>query len=106
MSNKNKVHLQFNMSHEAYWDWLCRVCEREFVKHGQNVTVPLEPSPRNPLKEFKDVDVSKNVWRFVVFVLWLRHQPLADKWFALIHRGYRALVNHCVITLTKRIATL
>lgn len=92
------------MPSDRYWKWLCRVCEREFRQNGRSIEIPTESS-RNPLKEFKDVDVGHNPWRFVVFVLWLRHQPLAHKWFTVIHRSHRALVDRCVVTLTKRIAT-
>jgi len=47
------------------------------------------------LREFEVVDVSKNVFGFVVFILWLKHQSQSFEWFLTIRERYPDLwVEH------------
>lgn len=92
------------MSKHVYWRWLCRVCERAFVKHGHGITIPLESSD-NPLKEFEATKVHQNVFRFIIFIMWMQHQPNSFQWFQLIRDHYSHLVNRCICQVTKKLAT-
>ena len=58
-----------------YLCWLCRVCERAYLKYAQWVVIPLESSA-DPLKQFEATDVKQNIFCFL-FITWLKHQPQA-----------------------------
>ena len=69
------------------WSLLCDRCEVVYLKYGKGKVIPLHPVD-DPLKEFEVVDVSKNVFRFVVFILWLKHQSQSFEWFPTIRERY------------------
>ena len=77
------------MSSHLYWCWLCRLCERAYFKYAQGVVIPLESSA-DPLKEFEAADVKQNIFRFLVFIMWLKHQPQAYEWFLTIREHHLA----------------
>ena len=62
------------MPSRLYWCWLCRVCERAYLKYSQGVVIPLESSA-DPLKEFEAKEVKHNIFRFLIFIMWMRHHP-------------------------------
>ena len=49
------------MSSQLYWCWLCRVCERAYLKYAQGVVISLESSA-DPVKEFEATDVKHNTY--------------------------------------------
>ena len=73
-------------THE-YWSRLYERCEQIINKYGKDIVLPTD-SVDDPLKEFEVVDVSKNVFHFVVFILWLKHQSLSFEWFLTIRERY------------------
>jgi len=74
-------------SSRLYWWRLCGRCERIVIKYGKDIVLPTDPVD-DPLREFEVVDVSKNVFRFVVFILWLKHQSQSFEWFLTIRERY------------------
>ena len=58
------------------WSWftLCCKCESVYVKYGNSGTneIPTDPCDEDPLDVFDDVNVTVNVMRFVVYILWLK----------------------------------
>ena len=56
------------------WSWirLCYKCERVYARYG---TDAIRRDIDDPLEVFDATDVSKNVMRFVVYILWLKRQP-------------------------------
>ena len=63
-------------------------------KYGKDIVLSTD-SVDDPLKEFEVVDVSKNVFRFVVFILWLKHQSQSFEWFLTICELYPDLWRQC-----------
>ena len=88
-------------SSREYWSRLCERCEQIVNKYGKDIVLPTEPH-NDPLEVFKDTDVHKNVFRFVVFILWLKRQPNLFEWFLTIRERYPDLWRHCLY----RMATL
>ena len=93
------------MSAESYWCHVQNLCQRLFLKHGQNITVPLEPDPNGPLKVFDDVDVSATPFRFVAYIMWLRYQPQSFEWFCKLLETRRELVDDCLCSLTTALVS-
>ena len=75
------------MSSHLHWRKLCQVCERAYLKYAQWVVIPLSSSA-DPLKEFEAMDVKQNIFWFLIFIMWLKHQPQACKWFLTIQAHY------------------
>ena len=86
------------MSSHMYWCWLFRVCERAYLKYAQGVVIPVESSA-DPLKEFEATDVKHNIFRFLIFIMWLKHQPQAYEWFLTIREHHPDLVKACSLKL-------
>ena len=87
------------MSSHLYWCWLCRVCERAFLKYAQGVVIPLESSA-DPLKQFEATDVKHNIFRFLIFIMWKKHHPQAYVLFSTIREHHPDLVKACSLKLT------
>ena len=86
------------MSSHMYWCWLCQVCERAYLKYAQGVVIPLASSA-DPLKQFEATDVKQNIFRFLIFIMWLKHQPQAYEWFLTIREYNADLVEACILKL-------
>ena len=56
------------------WSWarFCWKCERVYARYGKE-EIPSDID--DPLEVFDATDVSKNVMRFVVYILWLKRHP-------------------------------
>ena len=63
------------------------MCEKAYLKYALGVAIPLESSA-DPLKEFEAMDVEQNIFRFLIFIIWLKHQPKAYKWFLTIREHH------------------
>ena len=85
-------------SSREYWSRLCERCEQTVNKYGKDIVLPTD-SVDDPLKEFEVVNVGKNVFRFVVFILWLKRQPNSFEWFLTIRERYPDLWRQCLYRL-------
>ena len=65
------------MSERIQWHHLCTRCERAMARYRVRAhdEIPLEPHGCDPVKVFDETSVEDNVWRFVVYILWLKMQP-------------------------------
>ena len=75
------------MSEERVWEVLCSRCEELFEKHGNWIVIPpCDPWDPDcePLKVFDDTCVECNVWRFVVYILWLKKHPYSFHKYSLV----------------------
>ena len=86
------------MSSHLRWRRLCRVCAKAYLKYAQRVVILLTSSA-DPLKEFEATDVKQNIFRFLIFIMWLKHQPQAYAWFLTIRAHYPDLVEACISKL-------
>ena len=66
------VRVWNRMSDGRSWTRLCCKCERAYARYGTD-EIPTDID--DPLEVFDATDVSKNVMRFVVYILWLKRQP-------------------------------
>ena len=85
------------LSH-LYWCWLCGVCERAYLKYVQGVVIPLASSA-DPLKEFEATDIKQHVFRFLIFIMWLKHQPQAYEWLLTIQEHHPDLIKAANVLL-------
>ena len=70
------VRVWNRMSDGRSWTRLCCKCERAYVRYGTD-EIPTDID--DPLELFYATDVSKNVMRFVVYILWLNVNPIHSK---------------------------
>ena len=62
----------------------------------------IRPEDTHPLKVFEKTHVEENVYRWVVFVLWLKPHPSAWRWYRSIQKAHphsvptiQTLWDHC-----------
>ena len=87
-------------SRREYWSRLGERCKQIVNKYGKDIVLPTEP--HNDAREvFKDTEVNKNVFRFVVFILLLNRQPNSFEWFLTIRERYPDLWRQCLYRMAK-----
>ena len=61
---------------------LCSKCDGVYAKYGNSSTnkIPTDPYDEDPLHVFDDVNITVNVMRFVVYILWLKQPHSFDKY--------------------------
>ena len=55
---------------------------------GEKIPIPPYDDTENPLVVFHDTHVEKNLYRWVVFVLWLKAYPQSWRRYRKIQKGY------------------
>ena len=82
------------MTDTTYWTWVWRLSQRAIDEMGAAIsdTIPQVWSC-DPLLEFEATRTEKNVFRFAVYILWLKNHPEAPLWFDKIREKHRALVD-------------
>ena len=61
------------MFDESVWSMLVEKCQSIYQKHGLGIEIPTD-NASDPVEVFDEVQVDKNVFRFVVYILWLKSQ--------------------------------
>ena len=64
------------MFDEYVWSALVAKCQSIYQRHGLGIPIPSD-IVSDPVEVFDQIDVAKNVFRFVVYILWLKNQPEA-----------------------------
>ena len=52
-----------------------------------------------PAQKVRATDVKQNIFRFVIFIMWLKHQPQACEWFLTIREHHPDLIKACSLKL-------
>ena len=60
------------MFDECIWSMLVEKCKSIYQRHGLGVPIP--SGVADPVEIFDQTDVAENVFRFVVYILWLKSQ--------------------------------
>ena len=80
------------------WDWvgslvqwqchqsLCQVLYDH--QAGEQVPIPPCPEDTHPLQVFEETQVHLNLYRWVVFVSWLKAHPKAWRWYRIIQKAH------------------
>ena len=55
---------------------------------GEKIPIPPYDDNEHPLVVFHDTHVENNLYRWVVFVLWLKAYPQSWWWYQKIQKGY------------------
>jgi len=63
------------MSEERVWEVLCSRCHDLFEKYGNGIVISPCDHPCDPVLVFDETNVECNVWRFVIYILWLKKHP-------------------------------
>ena len=61
------------MFDECDWSALVAKCKSIYQRHGLGIEIPTD-NASDPVEVFDQEQVEKNVFRFVVYILWLRSQ--------------------------------
>ena len=58
--------------------------------HQPGAKIPIPPCPEDthPLQIFEETHVHRNLYRWVVFVLWLKAHPYAWRWYRIIQKAH------------------
>ena len=72
------------MSEERVWEVLCSRCHDLFEKYGNGIVIPPCNPHFDPVLVFDETDVECNVWRFVVYILWLKKHPCSFHKYCLV----------------------
>ena len=72
-------------------DWQCHqtLCQ-VLYDHQPGPQIPIPPCPEDthPLHVFEETHVDRNLYRWVVFVLWLKAHPDAWRWYRIIQKAH------------------
>lgn len=82
------------------WYDLYERCKKLHAKYGGDIPIPTLKG-ENLEQLFLDTHVEKSVWRFVVFILWLKQQPFPFGWYTVIKRDHLELIGKCLCRLTR-----
>ena len=90
------------MTNATYWTWVCRLSQRAIdeMSGAISVTIP-QGNSCNPLLEFEAARREKNVFWFVVYILWLKSHREALQWFDKVREKHRVLVDGKVSQLSS-----
>ena len=71
--------------------WQCHqsLCQMLY-DHQPGAKIPIPPCPEDthPLHVFEETHVDRNLYRWVVFVLWLKAHPYAWRWYRIIQKAH------------------
>jgi len=80
------------------WDWVgsliqwqCHqtLCQLLYdYQEGEKVLIPPCPEDTHPLHVFEETQVDRHLYRWVVFVLWLKSHPKAWRWYRIIQKAH------------------
>ena len=91
------------MFEEMIWESICSRCKELFEKHGNGIVIPnCDPwDPMyEPLKVFDDTKVERNVWRFVVYIFWLKKHPYSFHTYCLVKEARPELCRKSLVRLS------
>ena len=80
------------------WDWVQwkshqYLCQRLYeLQEGERIPIPPYFEDENPLTVFIDSHVEVNLYRWVVFVLWLKTCPKAWTWYRIIQKTHPSTI--------------
>jgi len=83
------------------WYSLCERCELLYAKYEKKYPIPSLVG-FDPEQVFLETHVEEDVWRFVVFILWLKRQPMPIAWYSIIRREHPELIRQAL----RRLSTL
>ena len=69
-------------THQALCQKLCEEAP------GEKIPIPPYDDTEHPLLVFHDTQVEMNLYRWVMFVLWLKTYPQSWRWYRKIQKGY------------------
>ena len=80
---------------EWCWEELTAKCRSVQMKWGAEIKIPSDVA-YNPVEVFDETDVDKNVFRFVIYILWLEQQPDAFRKYLEVREKHSRLWSNCV----------
>ena len=86
------------MSDQWRWTRLCCKCETVYARYG---TDEIPPDIDDPLEVFDARDVSKNVMRFVDYILWLKRHSDSFEEYLRVRELRFDLWRDCVYKLWR-----
>ena len=87
------------MSEERVWRVLCARCNYLFAKYGNGIELPDIQYPSDPVVVFDETEVEYNVWRFVVYILWLEKCVCSFDKYQLVKAERPESWNKCLVKL-------
>ena len=79
---------------ESLWSlgqWQCHqsLCQVLYDHQpGSKIPIPACPEDTHPLHVFEETHVDRNLYRWVVFVVWLKAHPEAWRWYRIIQKAH------------------
>ena len=85
---------------EWTWEGLLSTCKHIHQTYGPDVKIPFLYDP-DVLQVFDDSNVHENVFRFMVYILWLEQQPNAYEQYLHVKLNRSNLWAKCVNKLCQ-----
>ena len=79
------------------WYSLCERCEVLYAEYENKYPIPSLVG-FDPEQVFLETHVEEDVWRFVVFILWLK--PMSIAWYSIIRREHPELIRQALCRLS------
>ena len=86
------------MSNERGWSTLVAKCKSLYERYGGGIETPSHYVP-DPVEVFDETDVSPNVFRFMIYILWFATQPYAFAKYLLVRDCRRDLWEESIYKL-------
>jgi len=74
-------------------------CELLYAQYEKKYPIPSLVG-FDPEQVFLETHVEEDVWRFVVFILWLKRQPMSIAWYSIIRREHPELIRQALCRLS------
>ena len=93
---------------DSLWSWVQWKCHQTLSQilydeaPGEKVPIPPYDETEHPLVVFHDARVEVNIYRWVVFVLWLQSYPDAWLWYKKVQKTYPSSIH----TIYRLVMTL
>lgn len=88
------------MSKECGWSTLVAKCKSLYERYGGGIEIPSHYVP-HPLEVFDETHVSLNMFRFMIYILWLATQNNAFAKYLLVRDCRRDLWEESIYKLWR-----
>ena len=97
--NEKMESVFMRVAWDCLWEWggslvqwvchksLCQ-CLYETQEEENRIPIPDYVEETHPLQVFEETHVELNLYRWMVFVLWLQHHPDAWRWYRIIQKTH------------------
>ena len=88
------------MEDECCWPDLLSKCKRIDERYGSNIQIPSDIAS-DIVEVFDEDDVTRNIFRFLIYILWLEKQPESFGKYLFVREVRSTIWEACVLMLMR-----